>query len=88
MKLIIQTFRDQQRKDGNGPYKFQRKTEFATDTVPLNGYGYPTKKVGLIHSMFRPSDDATIYPFLILQLFCTGCIDKPERDLQTTFIRQ
>ena len=65
MKLIIQTFRDQQRKDGNGPYKFQRKTEFATDTVPLNGYGYPTKKVGLIHSMFRPSDDATIYPFLI-----------------------
>ena len=31
----------------------------------MAGYGYPTKKVGLIHSMFRPSDDATIYPFLI-----------------------
>ena len=65
MKLVIKTFREQQRKDGNGPYTFQRKTAWATDGVPLGGYGYPTKKVGLIHSMFRPSDDATIFPFLI-----------------------
>jgi meiotically up-regulated gene 157 (Mug157) protein len=65
MEKIVQTFREQQRKDGPGPYHFMRKTEFATDSVPLKGYGYPTKKVGLIHSMFRPSDDATIYPFLI-----------------------
>jgi uncharacterized protein len=65
MKLIVKTFKEQQRKDNNGPYKFQRKTEFATDSIPLAGYGYPTKKVGLIHSMFRPSDDATIFPFLI-----------------------
>ncbi|HEY4109432.1 glycoside hydrolase family 125 protein [Puia sp.] len=65
MEKILQTFREQQRKEGKGPYHFMRKTEFATDTVPLRGYGYPTKKVGLIHSMFRPSDDATIYPFLI-----------------------
>ena len=65
MEKIVQTFREQQRKEGKGPYSFMRKTEFATDTVPLKGYGYPTKKVGLIHSMFRPSDDATIYPFLI-----------------------
>jgi meiotically up-regulated gene 157 (Mug157) protein len=65
MKLVIKTFGEQQRKDGNGPYTFQRKTSWATDGVPLNGYGYPTKKTGLIHSMFRPSDDATIFPFLI-----------------------
>ncbi|MBS1914768.1 MAG: glycoside hydrolase family 125 protein [Bacteroidetes bacterium] len=65
MKLVVKTFKEQQRKENNGPYSFQRKTEFATDSIPLNGYGYPTKKVGLIHSMFRPSDDATIYPFLI-----------------------
>jgi len=65
MEKIVQTFREQQRKDGKGPYSFMRRTEFATDTVPLKGYGYPTKKVGLIHSMFRLSDDATVYPFLI-----------------------
>ena len=65
MMLVIKTFREQQRMKGNGPYTFQRKTSWATDGVPLNGYGYPTKKCGLIHSMFRPSDDATIFPFLI-----------------------
>jgi meiotically up-regulated gene 157 (Mug157) protein len=65
MEKTIQTFREQQRKESKGPYSFMRRTEFATDTVPLRGYGYPTKKVGLIHSMFRPSDDATVYPFLI-----------------------
>ncbi len=65
MHLVLKTFKEQQRKDGEGPYSFQRNTSWATDGVPLGGYGYPTKKVGLIHSMFRPSDDATIYPFLV-----------------------
>lgn len=65
MKLIIQTFKTQQRFDGKGPYSFQRKTAWATDGVPLGGYGYPAKPNGLICSMFRPSDDATIYPYLI-----------------------
>jgi uncharacterized protein len=63
--LIVKTFKEQQRKKDKGPYKFERNTSWATDGVPLGGYGYPAKPVGLIHSMFRPSDDATIYPFLI-----------------------
>ena len=65
IELTVKTFKEQQRKHGNGPYSFQRKTAWATDGVPLGGYGYPTKPVGLICSMFRPSDDATIFPFLI-----------------------
>lgn len=64
-RLIVDTFRQQQRKKDLGPYKFQRVTAVAYDTVPLGGYGNPTRKVGLIHSMFRPSDDACIYPFLV-----------------------
>lgn len=65
MNLVVQTFKEQQRFDGFGPYKFQRETAWATDGVPLGGYGYPVKPNGLICSIFRPSDDATIYPFLI-----------------------
>lgn len=63
--LTLKTFKEQQRKQDNGPYRFQRKTAWATDGVPMNGYGYPVKPVGLICSAFRPSDDATIYSFLI-----------------------
>lgn len=65
IESILKTFKEQQRKEGKGPYSFQRKTSWATDGVPLSGYGYPTKPVGLICSMFRPSDDATVFPFLI-----------------------
>ena len=65
IRLTVKTFREQQRKNGNGPYTFQRTTSWATDGVPLSGYGYPVKPVGLICSMFRPSDDATVFPFLV-----------------------
>lgn len=62
---ILKTFREQQRKEGLGPYKFQRKTEKASDTVMNDGWGNPVRPVGLIASMFRPSDDATIFQFLV-----------------------
>lgn len=65
IRLIHKTFVEQQRKDHHGPYSFQRETAWATDGVPLAGYGYPVKPNGLIASMFRPSDDATIFPYLI-----------------------
>jgi meiotically up-regulated gene 157 (Mug157) protein len=63
--LTLKTFKEQQRKDGPGPYRFQRRTNWATDGVPMNGYGYPVKPNGLICSAFRPSDDATVYMYLI-----------------------
>ena len=65
MALVLRTFREQQRKKNRGPYRFQRRTPAATDSLPGNGYGLPIKPVGLICSMFRPSDDATVFPFLI-----------------------
>jgi uncharacterized protein len=64
-RLIRQTFREQQRKHGRGPYHFQRNTSTPTDSLPGRGYGNPAKPVGLIFSMFRPSDDATVFPFLV-----------------------
>jgi len=65
MKLVIRTFRQQQRKEDQGPYRFQRVTAWQTDTVAGGGLGNPVNPVGLIVSVFRPSDDATIWPFLI-----------------------
>jgi hypothetical protein len=65
MKLILATMRTQQRKHGPGPYRFQRKTDWSPDQVPGNGYGNPVRPDGLIASLFRPSDDATIFPFLV-----------------------
>ena len=65
MAKVPSTLREQQRLAGPGPYRFQRTSGTPLDTLALDGYGAPTRKVGLIHSMFRPSDDACTYPFLI-----------------------
>ena len=63
--LVLKTFREQQRKDGKTPYKFRRKTDRPYDTLSNDGLGNPVKPVGLIVSSFRPSDDASIYGFLV-----------------------
>lgn len=65
VRNILQTFREQQRKDGLGPYRFFRMTDRTYDTVGWGGYGAPVKPVGLIASVFRPSDDRTSLPFLV-----------------------
>lgn len=62
---IIATFKEQQRKNGHGPYSFLRVTDRQLDTKCVVGQGNPVKPVGLIASSFRPSDDATTFEFLI-----------------------
>lgn len=60
-RTIVATFREQQRVAGPGPYRFQRMSNQPTETT-LAGIGSPTRKTGLIHSAFRPSDDACTFP--------------------------
>src|ERR1700735_25791 len=62
---IVRTFRTQQRKLGRGPYSFQREADTPTDTLALDGFGNPAVPVGMIFSMFRPSDDACTYPLFV-----------------------
>lgn len=59
------TFVEQQRKENLGPYNFSRTTSRGTDTLQVDGWGYPVNPVGLICSSFRPSDDCSIFLFLI-----------------------
>jgi len=65
MRLIVSTFRTEQRKEGTSPYYFIRKGTVTIDAPPFDGTGAPIKPTGLICSMFRPSDDSTTFPFLV-----------------------
>jgi uncharacterized protein len=65
MHAILTTFREQQRKTSPGPYSFQRVSDRPTETLGSEGFGTPARPVGLIHSGFRPSDDACSYPLNI-----------------------
>jgi meiotically up-regulated gene 157 (Mug157) protein len=62
---IVDSFKAQQRVNGRGPYSFQRMSMIPSDTLPLDGFGNPARPVGMIYSMFRPSDDACIYPLFV-----------------------
>ncbi|KAK4222161.1 hypothetical protein QBC38DRAFT_100035 [Podospora fimiseda] len=47
-------------------YRFTRETRRGTETLFNDGNGNPVaRNTGLIRSAFRPSDDATVYQFLI-----------------------
>ncbi|KAM0753051.1 hypothetical protein T439DRAFT_323661 [Meredithblackwellia eburnea MCA 4105] len=63
-KQVSQTPRDYKKKSRD-IYRFQRPTTTASETRSLGGLGEPAKRCGLIKSAFRPSDDATVQPFLI-----------------------
>ncbi len=65
MHRVLATFREQQRRHGHGPYHFQRESASPTETLALDGYGFPARPVGLIFSGFRPSDDACRYPLFV-----------------------
>ena len=80
----MRVFREQQRKEDLGPYKFQRETFIPTDSLPMAGYGFPVNPVGLICSAFRPSDDATVFPFLIPSNFFAVTSLKQSAELIRT----
>ena len=83
VRNIVKTFREQQRKDGHGPYHFQRTTPKQYDTMSHGGFGNPVKPVGLIASAFRPSDDATVFLYLIPSNFFAVTSLRKAADILT-----
>lgn len=84
IRNVLKTFKEQQRKDGVGPYHFQRVTESQGDTVANHGLGNPAKPCGLICSFFRPSDDACTFLYLIPSNFmAVSSLKKAAEILRT-----
>jgi meiotically up-regulated gene 157 (Mug157) protein len=87
MRLIFNTLRTEQRKNGSTPYKFIRHTGNMIDGPVFSGKGRPIKPVGLICSAFRPSDDATLFPFLIPSNIFAVLSLRQLADLYETVLR-
>ncbi len=85
IRNILKTFREQQRKTGLGPYHFTRTDDTPFDTQGWGGYGAPVKPVGLIASAFRPSDDATILPFLVPSNFMAVSSMRKAAEILTRY---
>lgn len=68
VESLLKTVKSMQSSTGmesNPPYKFQRLTTQATDTLMMSGRGPPAKPFGLTRSLFRPSDDAVTHSYNI-----------------------
>ncbi len=81
---ILVLFRGQQHKDAAASYRFKRVTDRQFDTVGWDGIGHPAKPIGLIASFFRPSDDATVFPYLIPSNFMAVSSLRKAAEILTT----
>ncbi len=63
---VIETEQETLSKESIGSsYKFFTAQNELSPSVRVQGYGYPGKKVGLSRNVFRPSDDESVFPYLI-----------------------
>jgi len=67
VRTVVATMRSQQTEtaDDEGIYSFQRCSSCEPTDTLSHGVGFPGARTGMVRSAFRPSDDATQYPFLV-----------------------
>ncbi|KAJ2561282.1 hypothetical protein GGH95_004756, partial [Coemansia sp. RSA 1836] len=64
VQLQAPTFDADQRLT-NSTVRFLRTASTATETSFGGGRGNPIRRTGMVRTLFRPSDDAVIFPFLV-----------------------
>ncbi|KAI8334188.1 hypothetical protein BC941DRAFT_400228 [Chlamydoabsidia padenii] len=70
-------------------YRFTRMTDRPTETLGANGLGGISKRCGLVKSAFRPSDDATTFPYLIpANAHLSAQLKKLAQHIRTSFLHQ
>ncbi len=53
-------------KDSQGLlYQYRSRSGHLHPAVRLRGYGYPGKRTGMSRSVFRPSDDEAVFPYIV-----------------------
>lgn len=73
---------DRRFKPLGGYYRYQRNAyRGATETRSEDGFGEPAARTGMVKSAFRPSDDATIYPFFVPGNACVHGRGTHENDV-------
>jgi meiotically up-regulated gene 157 (Mug157) protein len=69
VRMILDVMHQEQEtldKDSkDGLFQFRTESGHLHPALRLEGYGYPGKRCGLTRSVFRPSDDECVFPYLI-----------------------
>lgn len=53
-------------KDNQGLlYQYKSRSGHLHTAVRMRGYGYPGKRTGMSRSVFRPSDDEAVFPYIV-----------------------
>ena len=87
-KSIVRVFRTEQDHEHKSDYSFIRENTFFTDTLSRGGRGaLVNEKAGLIWSVFRPSDDACVYGYLIpSNMFAAVILEYLDRIVREVYI--
>ena len=65
LDIVLDLWEREQHHTELSNYRFERENCPPTDTLPHEGKGNPVGYTGMIWSGFRPSDDATVYGYLV-----------------------
>lgn len=65
LKLLQKEQKTLNKENAKNLFQFYGPDKKPHPALRMNGYGYPGKECGLVRTVFRPSDDESVFPYLI-----------------------